>query len=119
MAGCSQEYYYNIMMMRRSKVVLFTMGCARVCVLCIIKDDKMIFQTSQHRSHLTHPPSQLWCHWCFIGVFFNRTPTTASAGGRFGSQQLFDQFDLTDIQPFLAGGQRRYVFVVVYCCCCM
>lgn len=49
----------------------------------------------------------------YLGVFFDRTPTTASAGGRFGSQQLFDQLDLTDIQPFVAGGQRRYVFAFV------
>jgi hypothetical protein len=49
----------------------------------------------------------------YVGVFFDRTPTTASAGGRFGSQQLFDQLDLTDIQPFVAGGQRRYVFAFV------
>lgn len=52
----------------------------------------------------------------FIGVFFDRTPTTASAGGRFGNQQLFDQLDLTDIQPFVAGGQRKYVFAVVVAC---
>lgn len=53
-------------------------------------------------------------YWCFMsGCFFDRTPTTASAGGRFGGQQLFDQLDLTDIQPFVAGGQRRYVIVVV------
>lgn len=46
-------------------------------------------------------------------MFFDRTPTAASADGRFGGQQLFDQLDLTDVQPFVAGGQRRYVFVVV------